>query len=198
MKREKMKIDITHMLKKDNPVFEKFNDQDKNYLNFGHVGTHLDSHLQTIIPLDYINNRGILFNVSEITHQEIQIDDIDTAIVQENDFVIFQTNEIGKYGYGTAEYFADGMELSHNLIDFFITKKVRFIAIDALGIRNGKDHTPTDKKCESNRIYVIENLDNLSKLSEQLSLTNQFEFTIHVMWMNYEGSGLPCRVVAEI
>ena len=57
-----MKIDITHKLKKDNPVFEKFNDQDKNYLNFGHVGTHLDSHLQTVIPLDYITNRGILCN----------------------------------------------------------------------------------------------------------------------------------------
>ncbi len=195
-----MKIDITHKLKKDNPVFEKFNDQDKNYLNFGHVGTHLDSHLQTVIPLDYITNRGILCNVSEFTftHQEIQIDDIDTSIIQQNDFVIFQTNEIEKYGYGTAEYFADGMELSHSLIDFLIAKKVRFIAIDALGIRNGKDHTPTDKKCESSRIYVIENLDNLSRLGEQLSLSNQLEFTVHVMWMNYEGSGLPCRVIAEI
>ena len=35
------------------------------------------------------------------------------------------------------------MELSHNLIDFLITKKVRFIAIDALGIRNGKDQCCT-------------------------------------------------------
>ena len=193
-----MKIDITHKLRKDNPVFAKFKDPDKNYLNFGHVGTHLDTHLKTVIPLEYISNRGILFNVSEVSHNEIQIDDIDSAIIRKNDFVIFQTNEIGKYGYGTTEYFADGMELSHELIDFLISKKVRFIAIDALGIRKGEEHTPTDKKCESNGIYVIENLDNLSLVSDQLKISGKLDFTIHIMWMNYEGSGLPCRVIAEI
>jgi len=193
-----MKIDITHKLKKDNPVFEKFKDPDKNYLNFGHVGTHLDSHLHTVIPLDYISNRGILCDVSEISHKEIQMDDIDSSLIRENDFVIFQTNENEKYGYGTTEYFADGMELSHELIDYLILKKVRFIGIDALGVRNGKEHTPTDIKCESSGIYVIENLDNLSKLAKQLKISSQQDFTIHVMWMNYDGSGLPCRVIAEI
>ncbi|NQT57826.1 MAG: cyclase family protein [Bacteroidetes bacterium] len=193
-----MKIDITHKLKKDNPVFEKFNDSDKNYLNFGHIGTHLDSHLQTVIPLEYISNRGILINVSGISNKEIMIDNIDISNIREKDFVIFQTNEMEKYGYGTTDYFADGIELSHELIDCLITKKVRFIAIDALGVRNGKDHTPTDKKCEKNGIYVIENLDNLSRLSEQLEKGKQLEFTVHVMWMNYDGTGLPCRVIVEI
>lgn len=193
-----MKIDITHKLKKDNPVFKKFKDPDKNYLNFGHVGTHLDSYLHTVIPLDFISNRGILFNVSEIPHKEIQIDDIDSSLIRENDFVIFRTDEIKKYGYGTTEYFADGMELSHDLIDVMIAKKVRFLAIDASGVRNGMEHTPTDKKCESKGIYIVENLDNLSILSEQLENSNQQEFTVHVMWMNYDDSGLPCRVIAEL
>jgi kynurenine formamidase len=193
-----MKIDLTHKLDGNNPVLKKIKDSDKNYLNLGHIGTHLDSHLKTEIPLDYIVNRGVLIDISNLSSQEIMLNGVDISNIKKDDFVIFKTDEIKKYGYGTKEYFGDGVQLSHELIDFLINTNIRFIGIDALGIRNGKEHTPIDKKCELNGIYVIENLDNLTALQNQTNLKNIKEFKIHIMWMNYEGTGLPCRVIAEL
>ncbi len=49
-----------------------------------------------------------------------------------------------KYPYGCDEYIKRHHQLSMELIDYLITKKVNFIGIDFAGVRRGKEHYSAD------------------------------------------------------
>ena len=136
--------------------------------NFGHLGTHFDV-MNKEFPLSYLERNG------------------------SGDFVIFYTGFLEKAGYGTKEYFQAHPQLSNNLIEKLLDKKVSIIGIDCAGIRRGKEHTPMDQYCADHNAFVVENLDNLE------SLLMQNEFTINTYPMKFsEMTGLPCRVVAKV
>ena len=127
--------------------------------SFGHLGTHID------LKGKGFNNqivKGIIYKVKD----NIEIKDIDLSLIKENYFVIFNTDHIKNYEYGSKEYFDNYSILDLDLIEELIKRKVSFIGIDGPGIRKGKEHPLIDKYLADNNIFVIENLTNLDSLEE--------------------------------
>lgn len=179
-----MLIDLSLRLLQDNKTFPS-----------GHFGTHVDVYLQTEIPLEYMNSSAIMFDVRDIQDRDIALSDFEHEKVEPNDFVIFRTGMIDKYQYGSKEYFEEHAQLDDKVIQYLLDKKIRFIGIDAAGIKRGKAHVKADKLCEQNSVYVIENLTNLDKLAEQACT----RFKITTLWIELPGkTGLPCRVIANL
>lgn len=186
-----MLLDLTYYVSANSEVMKWAKSQDNKHIAMGHVGTHLDTYEKISIPLEYFKSRGIIFDVRNI--KEVGINDIDLSLIKENDFVLFYTAQIEKYTYGSKEYFNDySTELSNELINTLISKKIRFIGIDNAGIRNHNEHEKADRLCEKNGIYVIENLCNLNKLN------NNKDFILYTNWFDDdEMTGLRCKVIAE-
>jgi len=55
-----MFIDLSLSLPVDHPLFQMAIDDMKSPLSMGHIGTHLDTHLQRPIPVDWCDRRGVL------------------------------------------------------------------------------------------------------------------------------------------
>lgn len=159
----------------------------------GHLGTHFDV-MNKEFPLEYTRRKGIIFDVSSVTERDIEITDIDLSKVEENMFVAFGSGFIEAEGYGTKRYFSEHPQLSNDLIEALLEKKVSLIGIDFAGVRRGKEHTPKDQYCADRGTFIIENLCNLKILAQQGEY-----FTVNTYPMNYaDMTGLPCRVVAEV
>ena len=159
----------------------------------GHLGTHFDV-MNKEFPLEYTRRKGIIFDVSSVTERDIEITDIDLSKVEKDMFVAFCTGFIEKEGYGTKPYFSEHPQLSNDLIDALLEKKISLIGIDFAGVRRGKEHTPKDQYCADRGTFIIENLCNLKTLAQQTEY-----FTANTYPMNYaDMTGLPCRVVAEV
>lgn len=183
-----MKIDLTLPLNIE--VVKKANGAERKTLN-GHIGTHFDV-MNKIFPLEYSERNGIVFDVSNIENRDIELSDIDIDSVNENMFVGFCTKFIEKYEYGSDTYFHNHPQLSKELINKLLEKKISIIGIDFAGVRGHIEHTVTDQLCADNGIFVIENLVNLKELVNTKPV-------IHIYPMNYtDSSGLPCRVIADI
>lgn len=179
-----MLIDLTYSVPSDSPLWEEA----KDFAATGHIGTHLDTYEKTAIPLEYFRSVGVLFDVRNI--DEVQVRDVDLDRVPEKSFVLFRTGRIEEHPYGTPGYGKDHPQLSHELIDALIEKKIRFIGVDCQGIRRHEEHTPADIHCEKNGVYIIENLRNLGEISGN--------FTVYTMWLDDPKlTGLRCRVIAE-
>lgn len=108
----------------------------------GHLGTHFDV-MNKEFPLEYLRLPSVIFNVHN--KQEIQFNDIDFSQIKEGMFVGFATGFIENVGYGNKEYFTQHPQLSNELIEKLIAKRVAIIGIDCAGIRRGKEHTPIDR-----------------------------------------------------
>ena len=159
----------------------------------GHVGTHFDV-MDKEFPLAYTKRKGVVFNVSHVRDREIDLCDVDLTMVELDMCVAFSTDFLSREPYGTPEYFKNHPQLSHQLIDALLTKRISIIGIDCAGIRSGKEHVPTDQKCADHGVFVIENLWNL-----QTVLKAGASFTAHIYPLRYSGvTGLPCRVIAEV
>ncbi|MCI5772993.1 MAG: cyclase family protein [Erysipelotrichaceae bacterium] len=183
-----MYIDLTLKVDKDSPIVQWALSQDNPHMAMGHVGTHLDTYEKTVIPLEYFCSSAHLFEVMDLA--EVGVEDIDLTKVKKHSFVLFRTGQIERYPHGDPRYFNDHPQLSPSLIDCLIAKQVRFIGIDAPGIRNHAQHEIADRQCEKHGIYVIENLINLDKLTCDEPL-------VYTMWLDDEKmTGLKCRVIA--
>ena len=184
-----MIIDLTTMVSNNSPLVKWAKSQDNRHIAMGHIGTHLDTYEKSKIPLEYFKSVGVVFDVRETI--EISLNDIDLSIIPTESFVLFRTGQIEKYSYGDKGYFDNHPYLSNSLIDSLISKKVRFIGIDCPGIRQHEEHEEADRLCEKNNIYVIENLQNLSKITSA-------PVTVYTMWIDDEEmTGLKCRVIVE-
>ena len=185
-----MKIDIT--LKITPKMVKDARGNEKKAL-VGHLGTHFDV-MNKEFPLEYTQRNGIVFDVSKVRNRAIDITDIDLDKVSSDMFVAFYTGFIEEEGYGTREYFTEHPELSNELIEALLKKKVSIIGVDFAGVRRGKEHTPMDQHCADHGVFIIENLCNLKTL-----LQNGDTFMANTYPMNYaDMTGLPCRVVAEM
>jgi len=161
----------------------------------GHLGTHFDV-MNKEFPLEYIERKGIVFDVSEIKDRDIDERDIDLDKAEKDMFVAFYTGFIEKEGYGGKKYFSEHPQLSDELIEALLGKEISIIGIDFAGIRRGSEHTPKDQYCADRGVFVIENLCNLKAL---LGGQAKMNFTANTYPVNYaEMTGLPCRVVAKL
>ena len=121
---------------------------------------------------------------------------MESSAIGKDDFVMFHTGFLKEVGYGTPDYFKSHPQLSLELIEFLIDKRVSLIGIDAAGVRRGDEHTKTDQFCSDNGVFIVENLDNLKFLLEK---AGNDHFDVYTFPINFEGlSGLPCRVIAEV
>lgn len=190
-----MQIDLTYELtrgKIENWI-NQFNDKDKILMSTGHLGTHFDVMGKTF-PLDYTENRGIIFDVSSAGIGEVTINQIDLEKVQAGDFVLLRTGVSEKYDYGTPDYNEKFPQISWEVIESLVAKKIHVIGIDMRGLRHGEEHSKADNFCAQRNVFVVENLVNLDKLLNQPE-----NFIIHLYPINIKGfSGLPARVIAEI
>ena len=158
----------------------------------GHVGTHFDV-MNKVFPLDYMELDAIVFDVNDM--MEIGIGDIDLEAVHEGLFVAFHTGFIEKEGYATPTYFKQHPQLSFDLINALLDKHIHIIGVDFAGVRNGKEHTPTDQLCADQGVFIIENLCNLATV---LNGKKQAACKIGTYPVKFEGqTGLPCRVIAK-
>ena len=159
----------------------------------GHLGTHFDV-MDKEFPLEYTRCSAVVFDVSHVRGRDIELADITLDHLKEGMFVAFCTGFMDEEDYGTPRYFKEHPQLSHQLIQTLLDRKVSIIGIDCAGIRSGVEHVPTDQRCADGGIFVVENLSSLKSV-----LAVSPFFTAHTYPMRVSGiTGLPCRVVAEI
>ena len=160
----------------------------------GHMGTHFDA-MNREFSLENTQRCGKIIDVCAIRNRDINIEDVASAKINKNDFIIFHTGFLKEKGYGTPEYFKNHPQLAMALIRQLIDMKISLIGLDAAGVRRGDEHTKTDQYCADNGVFIIENLANLDLL---LSAVGKNPFTVYTFPLNFEGmTGLPCRVIAE-
>ena len=106
--------------------------------------------------------------------------------------MIFHTGALVRHAYGSKGYLEEFFELSHEVIDRLIARRIRFIGLDARGIRGGEEHREADARCERGGVYVIENLAATEHLPACVP------FVVYAACFDSGGSGVPCRVIAEI
>lgn len=192
-----MKIDLSFKVKKVmidtilSSVKQTYPDLEKA----GHIGTHFDVMNKEFL-IENILTKGKIFDISHIKAPEVKLKDLDLSNIQQNDFVMFYSGILQKCGYGTKEYFSTYIELSNELIDYLISKKVSFIGVDMAGVKKPENHPSTDQYCADRGIFIIENLNSLDLL---LKKAGNNSFTVYTFPLNMSGfSGLPCRVIAEV
>lgn len=138
-------------------------------------------------------SRGLLFDVGQAAPlRPLTIDDIKPELVRPGDFIILRTGTMLRNAYASEGYFAEYIEASWELINLLLERKIRFIGLDARGLRQNNEHRQADLLCENNGAYVIENLANTEKLPANRP------FCLYAAWFDTGGSGVPCRVCAEI
>lgn len=183
-----MFVDLTTTVSCYNPLIRWAKLQDNPYIAMGHVGPHWDTYEKSLIPLEYFQSVGVLFDVRK--RAEVSVADIAVDRIPENAFVLFRTGQIEKYSYGEKLYFDNHPQLSWGLIRLLCDKKVRFIGVDCAGIRLHAEHEEADRYCEKHGLYVIENLCHLERIERENPM-------IDTVWLDDERmTGIKCRVIA--
>ena len=183
--------DLSLQVKKNNRVYKQAELQVKKNIIMGHIGTHFDVYGEMTLPLEYIQTRGVLIDVSDIKGREITSDDIDIDYIKEGDFVLIRTGSIERHPYGSGLYFSSSTQFSWELINELAAQKAKFIGIDAPDLRRGKEHIQADKVFLQYGTIVIENLVNLDKIKVDTVCK------VLTMWLeDPDATGIKCRVVA--
>jgi kynurenine formamidase len=188
-------IDITLKLDENNEVWKCLESEENKLMKAGHIGTHIDVYKKSNIPLEYFKTKGVLIDCTNYDlDREIGLEVLENIEITKGRFVIFKTNTPIKDTYGSDSYFKHHPQISWELIDYLLERKVYFIGINCAGIRSGKEHIKADIKAEENNAYIIENLD-LSKLNGKI----EDEFDVYTMWIeNPFSTGLSTRVLVDI
>lgn len=188
-------IEISMKIADEDKVWDFVRNNKNPLMISGHIGTHIDIYNKSEIPEEYLVREGIFIDCSKYHFdEEIGLECVEGKEINEGDFIIFFTNIQTISKYGEEIYIHQHHQLSQELIDFLLMKKVSFIGIDCAGIRRGEEHIIADKKCEENKTFVIENLSS-EKLKE---LGNSFKkFKVMSVWhKNPLLTGLPVRLFA--
>ncbi|RKP57807.1 cyclase family protein [Pararobbsia silviterrae] len=188
--------DLTLSIDMHDPVVGKANMDQHSFMSAGHIGTHLDTYLQTPIPPEFCVRNGKVYDATAFGSADVDLSVLDGQPVEAGDFAIFHTGFLEKHPYGTREYFKDHPQLSWALIDHLIQRGVSFIGIDAAGVRRGDEHGVADRRAEEGGVYIIENLANIGGLARAAQAGS---FRVFTGWTGLRGfSGLSCRVIADL
>ena len=162
---------------------------------FGHIGTHLDLMGKTY-PDGYFTLSGRVFDVRHISGRDIEVKDINMDVIKEKDFVFFNSGCLASFPYASKEYIFAPIQLSWELIQALIKKRVAMIGVDFAGIRLPKEHPKADTLCAEAGTFVVE---NVYALEELIAKVGDESFTVQCYPLRLTGAtGLPCRVIAEI
>lgn len=127
--------------------------------------------------------------MSHVTGRKIELKDIDVNRVKEGVFVFFQTNW-DQY-FDDEEKYNNHPEVSIEVIEFLVEKKVNMIGIDTLGFGISRNHGIIDNYLGQHKAYAIENLTNLKNIPEE-------GFRVYCLPMKIEGiDALPARILVE-
>lgn len=154
------------------------------------MGTHIDvMGKDIVIENERLISEGIKFNVSNIIDRQIELKDLDLSIVKEGCYVFFQTNW-DKY-LNDEEKYGKHPEISMEVLEYLVSKKVNMIGIDTLGLGVGRNHGIADSYLGKAKTYAIENLTNLDKIPND-------NFKVYCLPMKIEGlDALPTRILVE-
>jgi kynurenine formamidase len=120
----------------------------------GHIGTHIDCY--TKVPnLSVYEVPAVFYDCRESMPNEKNIENLQI----EGAALILYTGILNKVGYGGKEYGDAYSFFKEVVLDKILSKKPKFIIIDACGIgRHGLEHISFDKKSEAHNCFVIENV----------------------------------------
>ena len=154
------------------------------------MGTHIDvMNTDVIIENDRLISEGVKFDVSNITNRAIKLDDLELSRIKEGVYVLFQTN-CDEY-LDDDEKYSNHPEISMEVIEYLVDKKVNMIGIDTLGLGLRRNHGTIDEYLAKNKIYGIENLANLKSIPEE-------NFKVYCFPIKIEGlDALPARLLVE-
>ena len=154
------------------------------------MGTHIDvMSSDAIIENERLISEGIKFDVSNIIDRPITLDDIDVSIIKEGVYVFFQTNW-DKY-FEDEDKYNNHPEISMEVIEYLVDKKVNMIGIDTLGLGLRRNHGIIDIYLGKHKTYAIENLTNLDQIPKE-------GFKVYCLPMKIEGlDGFPARILVE-
>ncbi len=172
-----------------------------------HTATHVDLvFAENRIEPERMIGRGKLLDVTQVGEGEIQLDDVQHQTcpepcpeqsrresrrieIESGDFVFFRTD--WSKLVGTEEYH-NHPELSMEVIQWLVSKRINAVGIDARGLGRGRRHGEYDRVLIKNDIFVIENLANLSAIPRG-------EFKVYCFPLKIENvDAIPARVVVEI
>lgn len=154
------------------------------------MGTHIDvMSSEVILENERLIGTGIKFDVSHIVDRPVELNDLDLSLVEEGKFVFFQTNW-DKY-LDDEDRYNNHPEISMEVMEYLVEKKVNMIGIDTLGLGLGKNHGLIDVFLGKHGSYAIENLANLDQIPEK-------GFRVYCLPMKIEGiDAFPARILVE-
>jgi kynurenine formamidase len=155
-----------------------------------HTATHIDLVLSDRgISPERMIGKGKLIDVTGMSSDQIQLDDIEhRAVIHSGDFVFFRT-DWSKY-WGTDRYH-EHPEMSFEVVQWLASIGVNAVGIDALGLGRDRRHSEFDMFLAQSDVFVIENLANLCQVP-----TN--EFRVYCLPLSIEGiDAMPARVLVD-
>jgi kynurenine formamidase len=191
-------IDLSLPLDIESPDFKAFVDKARakrvsSLMTLGHHGTHLDRLKGSKIPTEYFKSRGLVYDVRARGQDgRLTLDMVDIGLILKGDFLLLRTGVMEGHAYGSEGYMSAPFEMDWELLNAVLDKGVRFIGLDARGLRADSDHPKADTICETRGAFVIENLSGLDRLPTLVAVT------IYAAVFDFGGSGLPVKVLAEI
>lgn len=159
------------------------------------LSAHTATHVDLVFPGNRIDpgrmiGTGKLINATEAAGGEIRLRSVEHQVeIEEHDFVLFRTD--WSNFVGTEKYY-NHPPLAMDVIEWLISKKVNAVGIDALGLGRGKTHGVYDRLLNTNGIFVIENLTNLSAVTQKKFKTYCFPLKLENV------DAIPARVLIEL
>ena len=112
----------------------------------------------------------------------------DQVELGEGDFVFLRT---GWDRYAGSRRYYEHPELSPEVLEWLIGRKVNAVGIDALGLGRDRRHGEYDRLLVNNGVFVIENLVNLGQVEPR-------SFKVYCFPLSIENvDAIPARVVVE-
>ncbi|MDR2367275.1 MAG: cyclase family protein [Deltaproteobacteria bacterium] len=190
-------IDLSLPFDLEAPDLASFEDKSQakrfsSLTSVGHWGTHLDRLLGTKVPPAYFKSRGLCLDVRHLVPSGAMAkEDIDLGLIRKGDFVIFRTGVMESHPYGSEGYLKARFDVGWDLLEALLGIGVRFLGLDARGLRADSEHAKADTTCERAGVYVIENLTSLAALPAGRPMT------VYAAIFDFGGTGLPAKVFAE-
>ena len=159
------------------------------------LSAHTATHIDLVFPdkrfgTERMIGRGKLINVAEVSGNKIRLDDVKHQVeIECGDYIFFRTD--WSRFVGLDKYY-DHPELTLEVIQWLISKKINAVGIDALGLGRDRKHGEYDRLLVENNIFIIENLTNLSAIPQN-------RFKVYCFPLKIENiDAIPARVLVEI
>lgn len=155
-----------------------------------HTATHLDLvSKERSVDLHRMISNAWIIDVTQSTGGKITRDDLGDIRVRPDDSVLFRT-DWSRY-IDTARYY-EHPELTPDVLDWLIERRVNIVGIDAQGLGQGATHGEYDHKLARHDIYVLENLANLAAIPQSTCTLYCFPLLLEQI------DAIPARAVAQV